>query len=170
MDPLSAAASAISVASIGIQITESIHSLIRFCKSMKDAPDVIESISEDLAVLDEILTSLLTYHQCIQLQRPDSSTESPQPVPKALTICLKRLRGLEQMVSGLEKGMSSRKAWTSLKAALKDDTIKNFQTSLESAKASLVLANQLFHNQLLLRYPDRRCKIQADFFYTAKAN
>ena len=146
MDLFSAAASGISIASVGIQIAGSIHQLLRFCKSIRDAPDAIRLISEDLEVLDEILNSLMTYHQGIQRQNGISPSTS---IPKALLSCLNRLRDLNHMISRLEKGFSQHMTWTSVKTALSDDTIRKFQSSVESAKASLVLANQLFQNQLL---------------------
>lgn len=145
MDPFSAAASGISVASISIQIVESIHKLLRFCNSIKDAPDVIRSISADLEVLDEILNSLMMYHQDIQ-RRNDTSRLT---IPKALISCLNQLHDLEQMISGLERGLGRRKTWTSVKAVLRNDAIKKFQSNLESGKASLILANQLFQNLIL---------------------
>jgi hypothetical protein len=131
MDPFSTVASRISIASIGIQIAESIHKLLRFCKSIKDALGVIQFISEDLEVLDEILSSLMTYHQGIQRRNGASPST---PIPKALSSCPNRLRDLEQVISSFERGMSQRRTWASMKAALRDDTIKKFQSNLESAK------------------------------------
>jgi hypothetical protein len=131
----------------GIQIADSIQRLIRFCKSIKDAPESIRNISEDLEGLDEILNSFMKYHEGIQIQ--GCSTPS-RPVQKALSSCCSRLHDLELTISELEKGLQGRKTWTSVKVALREETIRKFQVNLESAKVSLVLANQLFQNQLLL--------------------
>ena len=137
MDPFSTAASAVSVASIGIQIAESIHGLIKFCKSIRDAPEAIQTISEDLVLLDEILNSLMTYYQTDQ-RRDHSATA--QPAQTALNVCLVRLRRLERMTSKLENRLAQSRAWGSLKTALKENSIQKFQSSLEKTKTSLILA------------------------------
>jgi hypothetical protein len=137
MDAFSTAAGAVSVASIGIQIAESIHGLSKFYKSIRDAPEAIQTISEDLTLLGEILNSLMIYYQTSQ-RRNDSVTAPPAPT--ALTVCLIRLRRLERITSKLENSLTQSRAWGSLKTVLKEDSIKKFQGSLEKTKTSLILA------------------------------
>jgi hypothetical protein len=78
MDSLGAVAGGIGVASFGIQIAESIQNCLRFWRSVRNAPADIGRIVEDLEVLDEILNSVMTYHQ--GLQRSGNSLQ-PTPIP-----------------------------------------------------------------------------------------
>jgi hypothetical protein len=145
MDPLSAVASGISIVSLGIQIADSIQKCLRFWKSVRGAPSDIGRIVEDLEALDEILNSVMAYHQDFQ-----SSEDSPQiiPLPRALQSCANRLMDVVRTISDLEQGLQIRKLWTSLRTAFREEAINKVRRDLESAKSSLILSNQLVLSRL----------------------
>jgi hypothetical protein len=145
MDPFSVAASGISIVSLGIQIADSIQNCLRFWKSVKGAPSDIGRIVEDLEALDEILNSVMAYHQ--GLQRSENSPQ-PIPLPRALQSCANRLMDVVRTISDLEQGFQTRKLWTSLRTAFREEAINKVRRDLESAKSSLILSNQVVLSQL----------------------
>jgi hypothetical protein len=145
MDPFSVAASGISIVSLGIQIADSIQNCLRFWKSVKGAPSDIGRIVEDLEALDEILNSVMAYHQ--GLQRSENSPQ-PTPLPRALQSCANRLMDVVRTISDLEQGFQTRKLWTSLRTAFREEAINKVRCDLESAKSSLILSNQVVLSQL----------------------
>lgn len=145
MDPLSVAASGISIVSLGIQIADSIQKCLRFWKSVKGAPSDIGRIVEDLEALDEILNSVMAYHQ--GLQRSENSPQ-PIPLPRALQSCANRLMDVVRTISDLEQGLQTRRLWTSLRTAFREEAINKVRRDLESAKSSLILSNQVVLSQL----------------------
>lgn len=149
MDPLSAVVGGIGVASFGIQIAESIQNCLRFWRSVRDAPSDIGRIVEDLEVLDEILNSVMTYHQ--GLQRSGNSLQ-PIPIPRALRSCFSRLKDVNRTINDLEMRFQTRKIWTSLRAAVREEAISKVRRDLETAKSSLLLSNLqvLYQLQLII--------------------
>jgi hypothetical protein len=145
MDPFSVAASGISIVSLGIQIADSIQNCLRFWKSVKGAPSDIGRIVEDLEALDEILNSVMAYHQ--GLQRSENSPQ-PIPLPRALQSCANRLMDVVRTISDLEQGFQTRKLWTSLRTVFREEAINKVRRDLESAKSSLILSNQVVLSQL----------------------
>jgi hypothetical protein len=58
MDGLSAAASAIAVVSLGVQIAESLRELCDFWDSIQEAPEDIKAILKDLRILELVISDI----------------------------------------------------------------------------------------------------------------
>ena len=137
MDGLSAAASGIAVVSIAIQLAESVKKLCDFWDSIKEAPDDVRAISTDLEILSKVLAQIA--HES-QNQEPDATLVA------ALQGCSVKVRTLDEIVSDIEPGFSSKRfrvrKWTALRAVLKHGQVVKFQGALESLKVTLLLAQQ----------------------------
>ena len=66
MESLSAAASGIAVVSVAMQLAEGLKKTCDFWKSIKEAPETIRAISEDLELLSSVLTQIAHEAQHIQ--------------------------------------------------------------------------------------------------------
>lgn len=58
MEAISAAASGIAVASIAIQLADSMKKLVDFWESVQDAPNNIRSVLDDLRLLSRVLKDI----------------------------------------------------------------------------------------------------------------
>lgn len=138
MDGLSAAANVITVASLAVQLSESIKKLIEFWTSIKNAPDDIHAITTDLQILSSILTRIALE---AQRSRPDPSLIA------ALSSCFEKIKKLKIIVDDLESGFRSSspsvRRWNTLKTLFKSDRLKDFQDSLERTKSSLMLIQNI---------------------------
>lgn len=138
MDGLSAATSAITVASIAFQLSESIKKLFEFWMSIKNAPDDIHAITTDLQILSSVLDKIAFEAQRLP---PDTLMIA------ALNSCSGKIQKLSNIVDDLESGFrstsSSVRKWSALKAVFKSDRIKKFQDSLERTKSTLMLIQNI---------------------------
>jgi hypothetical protein len=129
------AGSAISVASLLIQLAEKIERIRNFWVSIRDAPDFVLDISQSLEQLGELL----------QL-RASKVTTPNLLLLDIISRCSKRVQHLEAILERLEPGVrSDRKIiriWYSYKTRLRRTDIKDIQDSLKDAKSDLILANQ----------------------------
>lgn len=140
MDGLSAAASAMAVVSLAFQLGDSIKQLHDFWDSVKEAPDDIHAIQEDLGLLSSVLAEMANE---MQHSGPD------QTITRALKACSDKVDKLTRITNDLEPGFASRslriRKWTAFKAVLKSDKIDKFQKVLEGLKSTLILAQQSSH-------------------------
>ncbi|PQE07814.1 ankyrin repeat-containing protein [Rutstroemia sp. NJR-2017a WRK4] len=132
MDPFSAAASAIGVISLAIQLADSINKLHEFWSSVRDAPQEVREITNDL----KCLTSLLK-------EVANGGNHGPN-VQWGLECCETKLKSLFNIVQQLDPNFysSNRRAriWNSVKVTLKKNKLKEFRDSLEGTKTTLILA------------------------------
>lgn len=138
MDGLSVAANVITVASIAVQLSESIKKLSEFWISIKSAPDDIHAIITDLHILSRILNRIAFEGQRL---RQDLSMIA------ALNSCSYMIKKLKVIVDDLEKGLKSTssaiRTWSALKASFKSDRLKKFQDYLEGTKSTLLLIQNI---------------------------
>ena len=137
MDGLSSAASAISVASLAIQLASSVKELYEFWGTVKEAPEEVRTITTDLKLLSSVLEeiALESLHEGYDVT-----------MAAILTNCTVNVRTLLTILDAIEPGLASRssriRTWTAFKAALKFGKVKKFQETLEKLKGTLLLAQQ----------------------------
>ena len=140
MDGLSAAASGMAVVSLAFQLGESLKHLRDFWDSVKEAPDDIHAIQEDLGLLSAVLAEMANE---VQESGPD------QTLMRALKACRDKVNKLTNITNDMEPGFASRslriRKWTAFKAVLKSEKIHKFQKVLEGVKSTLILAQQCSH-------------------------
>ena len=98
MEALSVGASGIAVASIAIQLAESVRKLCHFWISIKEAPEDIQAISIDLELLSAVLTQIAHESQHVE---PDTTCIA------ALTGCRLQVETLTTVLNKIEPGFAS---------------------------------------------------------------
>lgn len=131
------AASIIAVVSIAVQLADSIKKQCDFWESIKAAPHEVQTIIADLDLLGFVLRDIAAE---AGLGQSDATLE------KVLRGCGQKLQELDSIFDMLQSGFSSTKRtvrkWTALKSVLKWDKIKQFQTTLDRLKCTLMLVLQ----------------------------
>ncbi|KAI4209388.1 MAG: hypothetical protein LQ351_007678 [Letrouitia transgressa] len=133
MEGLSAAASGLAVASMAIQLADNVKKLHDFWDSIKDAPETVRAITNDLQLLSRVLADIALE---AQHSEPDVVLEG------VLSACTAKVDALNAIVNDLEPGFSSSniflRKWTAFRSTLKKDKIKNFQTALERGNKAIM--------------------------------
>jgi len=132
MDGLSAASGVLAVVSLAVELPTAIQGLVDLCKSIKDAPDDVQRLVDEINTLAETLG--LVYQQ----QR---LPEFEQIVNKALQQCYVEILRLRKLLNDLAQQLdspSSRKRglgrW---KTAMKKPLIDAMRSSIETVKLTL---------------------------------
>ena len=133
MEALGAAAGAIGIASFGIQILHSVKRLSEFCSSVKNVPEKLKELLEELEGLASILA------KC--------EDDGSQGYRMARESCQKASNDVSSVMQSLQKTLRGRKihqTWSAVKATLKGKELNEAFTKLERSKQSLALAQQAY--------------------------
>lgn len=137
------AAGVIAIASIAIQLADSIKKLSDFWNAVKEAPSDVQIIIADLDLLCNVLEEIASEAQW---------TQSDAVLEKILCGCAMNIKQLDAILQELQPGFASTKRsvrqWTAIKSVLKWDKINKFQVILDRLKSSLMLVQQ---NQIRYR-------------------
>jgi hypothetical protein len=133
------AASVLSVASLAIQLGDSLQKAYEFWESIEDGPDDVCRISTELRLLANIFHSIERENK---LGAIDSVQE--QLVHGALQIAKKDIDELTAVISELSRAMGPdqsrmRRKWARVKIVLKSGTIAKMRGHIESSKSILNL-------------------------------
>ena len=135
-------ASGAGIATLGGQILESVFKLQQIFTDIRDAPEELRSILEEIAIVTNVLI------ECSQQSRssPSGATQSGAR-DQALLYCESACRGLFAIVSEIEDGIRGskfRSKWYSFQAVVKAKRIAGFVARLERAKSTLALAQLMY--------------------------
>jgi hypothetical protein len=88
MDPLSVASGVIGIASVAIH---SVHTLIHDINAIKDAPEVIADLRDELAAVEAVLESLNNSHKNLQFESltPETKTALQLAIANCQKACEK---------------------------------------------------------------------------------
>ena len=142
MEALGAAASVVSLATILAQLIDGVTQLHGFWTSVKEVPKSLTWLSTDLEILHDILQSIES--SSVQL----SQTGDTSPLSGILQKCALYIEYLQETVKPLQseaRDKPVKKAWRSVKAVFDSKKIKSYRENLESAKATLLLAQNQLH-------------------------
>jgi hypothetical protein len=161
MELLGLAASSISIASLAIQLADSIQKLKAFCDTVKDAPNDLQLVVAEVEVLSLVLEEIVEYLKVHERAGPRTAA-LPPAVSKSLWLCQVSADGLRTLVRGLEQSMEERKMRSAIKIAFRKEKIERMKNQLQSAKLTLLIANQCFYqygilSPLLLKDRYGRC-------------
>lgn len=138
---LATVASGMSVVSLAIQVAESIKKLKDFYDLMKDAPGEIRRIIEEVETLSLILEDVDRDMQ----QQLFLDPRTKATMMRSYRLCRSSSsEALGALVAELEEHFIWGKKRGSFKVAMKQDKIEAIQRKLESAKATMLLANQCY--------------------------
>lgn len=138
-------ASGISVGTLAAQIVNSVTKLKSYWNEIKEAPEDIKLLMEEI----EDLQLLLTEMEQDRSRNPMSGTIlEPSSASKCLSLCKRGAATLKQLADdlGADIDASSRlkRKWTSAKVVLKKDKIVKYQSRLGSAIRLLSLSHQCY--------------------------
>ena len=133
------AASVIAVISIAIQLQDSLKKLHDFWQSVQDAPQDIQTIVNDLALLCDILEHIRVAF--------DADGSQPGPVvERVLLACNENVKPLDAIVHDLQLDFgSSRRVvrkWAAVKTQWKWEKVKKLPASIDRMKSTLMLVLQ----------------------------
>ena len=140
MEVLASASSVIAVASITIELANSIQKLVAFGKAVKNAPENVASLFKELELLSSVLDDCHHINQTLTFNSNDT---------KILETCVSRISQLQSLINGAGVNLTSnnrwKRTWDAFKITLKDREIVAIQASIRDAKATLhiVLQNSL---------------------------
>lgn len=134
MEVVGAASGVIAIASIAIQLAETIQEIVEFGKAVQDAPADICALFQDLEVLR---SALLQIHRTSSRIGIDGVTET---VLKECERKIYKLKAeLQPSISNLKSNKLARRKWSALKITLKRGKIESLQKVIEHAKSTLIL-------------------------------
>jgi hypothetical protein len=141
----------VGVVSFGVQLAESLQKVKRFYNTVKDAPERLADIIDEIGSLSDILTELE--------QDPTSSGANTGPaMQRCVAACRKAVDRFSIFADSLESRMKRSKGLGSVKFAMKNESIESVIASLESSKSNLVLAYML-HREAIA---DQRARLLQD--------
>jgi len=151
----------VGVVSFGVQLAESLQKVKRFYDSVKDAPERLADIIDEIGSLSDILTELE--------QDPTSNGVNTGPaMQRCVAACRKAVDRFSTCASSLESRMKRSKGRGSVRFAMKNESIESVIASLESSKSNLVLAYMLYREAIA----DKRARLvheQMNLFASGQA-
>jgi len=132
---------AIGAASISLQIAESIIKLKNFWSLVKEAPDDIAFIIEELELFRDVASDIetdLNSGDTVALAM-DTRTDK-----KCLDFCKKAADVLHTICKELAKELEKGKMRGGFKTALRKETIDRLRERLRNAQSLLLLSQQIF--------------------------
>jgi hypothetical protein len=137
MAELGIAASGIGIASLALQVGDCIVRLKGFWDAVKDAPEEIKHLIEEIETLSSVLSDFETSEQP-ELNLGHESTS------RCLQFCKKAVGILDSVVMEVEANIKRRRALGSVKAVLRRDAIEKLKERLMSAQSMLMLSNNMY--------------------------
>ncbi|TVY32214.1 hypothetical protein LSUB1_G008307 [Lachnellula subtilissima] len=146
MAELGVAASAISIASIAIQVGDSIIKLKDFWNHVKEAPEEIKWLMEEIETLGFVLSGVES-----SKAHSDPLHLEPAFANRCLESCRKGASILEAVVKEADEEIRKRRKVGGVKAVLKKGTIERLKERLRSAQLMLMLSNQAYSERRALQ-------------------
>jgi hypothetical protein len=141
----------VGVVSLGVQLAESLQKVKRFYSTVRDAPERLADIIDEIGSLSDILSELE--------QDPTSSGVNTGPtMQRYVAACRKAVDRFSTFANSLESRMMPCKGRGSVKFAMKNESIESTIASLESSKSNLVLAYMLYRATIT----DKRARLVQD--------
>jgi hypothetical protein len=151
----------VGVVSLGVQLAESLQKVKRFYDTVRDAPERLADIIDEIGSLSDILTELE--------QDPTSSGGSTGPtMQRCVAACRKAVDRFSTLADSLESRMKRSKGRGSVRFAMKNESIEGVIASLEGSKSNLVLAYMLYREAIA----DKRARLvheQMNLFASGQA-
>lgn len=129
------AASAVGIISLALQLGDGILKLKSFWGAVKDAPEEILYILDELDITHVLLTEIE--------DSLGSQTISPAAA-RSLRLCQKGVDILNNAVRELEGEMRRRKKWGGVKMVMKKELLEKMEKRLERANSLMMMAHQSY--------------------------
>jgi len=130
-------ASGVGIAGFAGQTLESVLKLKQLWDDVRDVPEDIAMLLEEIELFTDQLTVIETHYQQIL-----ASSNSQPGLNRYLAFCGKIAKSLDDIVIDIRTLLRTRKRFATVKMVLKKETIAKYKSRLESAKTMLTLALQ----------------------------
>jgi hypothetical protein len=137
MADLSLSGSGLGIASLAVQVSDCVMQLKGFWDAVKDAPDEIKHLIEEIETLSLVLSDFETSEKSELNLRHEATSRCFQYCKKAVGI-------LEGVVKEVEGEIKKRKRVGSVKTVLKKGEIEKLRERLMAAQSMLMLSNNLY--------------------------
>lgn len=127
----------IGVVSLGVQLAESVQKVKRFYDTVKDAPERLTDIIDEIESLSDILTEM-------EGDRTSYTAELGPKMQRCAATCRQAVDKFSTYADSLESRMKRHSRRGSVKFAMKSESIEGVISRLESSKSNLVLAYMLY--------------------------
>jgi hypothetical protein len=127
----------VGVVSLGVQLAESVQKVKRFYNTVKDAPERLTDIIDEIESLSDILTEMEGDHTAY-------TTELGPKMQHCVATCRRAVDKFSTYADSLESRMRRHSRLGSVKFAMKSESIEGVISRLESSKSNLVLAYMLY--------------------------
>ncbi|RMY59700.1 hypothetical protein D0863_11843 [Hortaea werneckii] len=125
-EALGVAAGTLGIASLGIQLIDSVVKLKRFCGEVKGVPRKLHRLTDELEIMTEALSTFTVDYEKL--------LATGNPVRKALALCEAALKDLASTITTLEDRLSRKKRITSIYAALRREEIDDLVENMERTR------------------------------------
>ena len=150
-------ASGVTIGALGAQVTIGVVKLKSLWNKIKDAPENLRDLIEEL----ELLSQLLADAERDQERNPLSGLVlDPHSKSQCLQYCKKSVIQLKKLTDdfadALETKGKLRKTWSSAKIVFKNDETRRFESKLKRSIRLLSISLQLYQKSvLLIPYPKK---------------
>ena len=131
--------SSLGIASLAFQVGDSIMRVKSFWDSVKDVPEDIKHLIEEIEILSSVLSDFET-----------TDTDQPEPEignearSKCIQFCRNAVGILDDVVKNIEIEVKKRRRVGSVKAVLKKAEIAKLRERLMTAQSILILSNNSY--------------------------
>ena len=127
----------VGVVSLGVQLAESVQKVKRFYNTVKDAPERLARIIDEIESLSDILTEM-------EGDRASFTAELGPKMQRCVATCRHAVDKFSTYANSLESRIKRHSRRGSVKFAMKSESIEGVISQLESSKSNLVLAYMLY--------------------------
>jgi hypothetical protein len=136
---LGIAASGMGVASLAIQIGDSVMKLKDFWNAVKEAPEEVEYLIEEIETLSLVLSDIGGNGNQDNLSQIDSAASK-----KCQDLCRRGAEVLSTVVRDAEQEIAKKKRFGSVKLVLKKGIQDKLRDRLRTVQIMLILSNQTY--------------------------
>ena len=139
MEPFTVAASVISVASLAIQVADSVKKICKFLATIKDAPKTFKDLETDLLHLHQVLEEI---QRLSERQKWHVALATPPPLLlAALQSCQRKVDKLESYTNESSRLLSQTgfsRTWNTLRMPHRDEKVAKLSKSVRKAIELLI--------------------------------
>ncbi|TGO57569.1 hypothetical protein BCON_0064g00390 [Botryotinia convoluta] len=154
-EALGIAGSAVGIISLAVQLGDGILKLKSFWSAVKDAPEEILYILDELDITHVLLTEIE--------DSLGSQTISPAAA-RSLRLCQKGVDILNNAVKELEDEMQQRKKWGRVKVVMKKELLEKMEKRLGRANSLMLMAHQNYIASLSKSRHDEQVRLATQQF------
>jgi hypothetical protein len=137
MADIGVAGSGLGIASLALQLGDCIARLKSFWNAVKDAPEDIKYLLEEIETLSFVLSDF-------EANDEPELNQGHEATPKCFQFCKKAVGILEGVIKEVEAEIKKRRRVGSVKAVLRRDVIEKLRERLMRAQSMLMLSNSLY--------------------------